>query len=407
MDLGLAGRTVLVTGGSSGVGLATVRALLDEGARVATCGRDPERLAKAAARLGAGPDRLFTGTCDVRDAAAVRHFTEAAAEQLRRRPRRTGQQRGPVPHEAPRRHEGRGLARRAGAEVRRSAQPLRPQPASYLRASDAAAVVNVNAVLAKQPETRLITTSAARAGILNLSKSLLRRTRRRGHPGQLRLPRPGRHRPVDPPPCGRGQRPDLRGVAGGARRRPGHRTGPPRPRRGGRVRDRHPALTARLLHHRNQHRRLRRSRPRHPLRSLPCVTTTGANSSSPTCGIPRHRHRLRHRVACTTCRSWRPSTADLRFVPVRHEATAVNAADAYGRARGFARLRPHLDRHRRGQRGGLADRGARVRDGRPARHRAGGVGVPGQRAGLHPRDQGPARHARARSPRTPLPSRPP
>ncbi|MGW4173505.1 SDR family oxidoreductase, partial [Streptomyces chartreusis] len=42
----------------------------------------------------------------------------------------------------------------------------------HLRASDAAAVVNVNAVLAKQPETRLITTSAARAGILNLSKSL-------------------------------------------------------------------------------------------------------------------------------------------------------------------------------------------------------------------------------------------
>jgi NAD(P)-dependent dehydrogenase (short-subunit alcohol dehydrogenase family) len=39
MDLGLTGRTVLVTGGSSGVGLATVRMLLDEGAQVATCGR--------------------------------------------------------------------------------------------------------------------------------------------------------------------------------------------------------------------------------------------------------------------------------------------------------------------------------------------------------------------------------
>ncbi len=42
----------------------------------------------------------------------------------------------------------------------------------YLAASDAASIVNINAVLAKQPETRLITTSAARAGILNLSKSL-------------------------------------------------------------------------------------------------------------------------------------------------------------------------------------------------------------------------------------------
>jgi NAD(P)-dependent dehydrogenase (short-subunit alcohol dehydrogenase family) len=42
----------------------------------------------------------------------------------------------------------------------------------YLAASEAASIVNINAVLAKQPEPRLITTSAARAGILNLSKSL-------------------------------------------------------------------------------------------------------------------------------------------------------------------------------------------------------------------------------------------
>ncbi|MFD9247940.1 SDR family NAD(P)-dependent oxidoreductase, partial [Streptomyces sp. NPDC059556] len=80
MDLGLADRTIVVTGGSSGVGLATVRALLDEGARVATCGRDADRLAKAAARLGAGRDRLLTGVCDVRDADAVDRFVRAAAD---------------------------------------------------------------------------------------------------------------------------------------------------------------------------------------------------------------------------------------------------------------------------------------------------------------------------------------
>lgn len=43
---------------------------------------------------------------------------------------------------------------------------------ALLRASPVASVVNINAVLAKQPEPRLITTSAARAGILNLSASL-------------------------------------------------------------------------------------------------------------------------------------------------------------------------------------------------------------------------------------------
>ncbi|RZK83426.1 MAG: SDR family oxidoreductase [Rhodococcus sp. (in: high G+C Gram-positive bacteria)] len=41
-----------------------------------------------------------------------------------------------------------------------------------LRKSDAASIVNISAVLARQPEPRLVTTSAARAGLLNLSKSL-------------------------------------------------------------------------------------------------------------------------------------------------------------------------------------------------------------------------------------------
>src|SRR5437867_3104385 len=74
MDLGLADRTYVVTGGSSGVGLATVRALLDEGANVAACGRDAERL------KGIGEhERLFTATCDVRDADAVHAFVQVAA----------------------------------------------------------------------------------------------------------------------------------------------------------------------------------------------------------------------------------------------------------------------------------------------------------------------------------------
>ncbi|MEV7128206.1 SDR family NAD(P)-dependent oxidoreductase [Streptomyces sp. NPDC093260] len=44
MDLGLAGKTALITGGSSGIGLAIGRTLRDEGAVVTVCGRDPGRL---------------------------------------------------------------------------------------------------------------------------------------------------------------------------------------------------------------------------------------------------------------------------------------------------------------------------------------------------------------------------
>jgi NAD(P)-dependent dehydrogenase (short-subunit alcohol dehydrogenase family) len=169
MDLGFAGRTVLVTGGSSGVGLATAGTLLDEGANVAICGRDAGRLAKAAGELG-HPGRLHVGVCDVRDPGAVQDLVDATAERF-------GGLDGLV------NNAGQSRMKRYAACTRDDWRDelelkfdgvLNPLQAALplLRASATAAVVNVNAVLAKEPSPRLVTTSAARAGILNLSKSL-------------------------------------------------------------------------------------------------------------------------------------------------------------------------------------------------------------------------------------------
>jgi 3-oxoacyl-[acyl-carrier protein] reductase len=52
MDLGLAGRVYLVTGGTSGLGLATAQALVADGARVVVSSRRPQAVSDAVALLG-------------------------------------------------------------------------------------------------------------------------------------------------------------------------------------------------------------------------------------------------------------------------------------------------------------------------------------------------------------------
>jgi len=53
MKIDLSGKTVLVTGGSSGIGEAIARRASEAGAKVAVMGRRPEPLEKAAGRIGA------------------------------------------------------------------------------------------------------------------------------------------------------------------------------------------------------------------------------------------------------------------------------------------------------------------------------------------------------------------
>ena len=75
---GLEGRSALVTGGGSGIGLACARRLAEDGATVTICGRDEARLRAAAQELGELDVRWIV--CDVTDEAQVRAAVAAAAE---------------------------------------------------------------------------------------------------------------------------------------------------------------------------------------------------------------------------------------------------------------------------------------------------------------------------------------
>jgi NAD(P)-dependent dehydrogenase (short-subunit alcohol dehydrogenase family) len=67
----LAERSIVVTGGGSGLGLSMAAGFLALGARVALVGRSAERLAAAAGRLDPSGARVLVAPADVRDPAAV------------------------------------------------------------------------------------------------------------------------------------------------------------------------------------------------------------------------------------------------------------------------------------------------------------------------------------------------
>src|ERR1019366_10747513 len=77
MDLELAGKTVLITGGTDGLGLALATQLAIEGAAVAVCGRDEERLRAAEGALQAVGGDVLVQRADVAQAADLEAFVAA------------------------------------------------------------------------------------------------------------------------------------------------------------------------------------------------------------------------------------------------------------------------------------------------------------------------------------------
>lgn len=84
MDLQLAGRRVVVTGGTKGIGRAVVETFLQEGAHVAFCARNADEVAAACAELaGRFPGvKVLGDKVDVSDHASLRAWVASAAARL-------------------------------------------------------------------------------------------------------------------------------------------------------------------------------------------------------------------------------------------------------------------------------------------------------------------------------------
>jgi len=171
MHFGYDGSVAVVTGGSSGIGLATVKTLLADGARVALCARNESRLEQVAdvLRRDFGEDRVLAHPLSVLDKAAVQSFATEVEQNWGRCDLLVN-------------NAGAGRQStfadtsdedwRAEYELKLFSQ-IHPIHAflPMLRAAKGA-IVAVNSLLAYQPEPHMVCTSSARAGVQNLLKSL-------------------------------------------------------------------------------------------------------------------------------------------------------------------------------------------------------------------------------------------
>jgi NAD(P)-dependent dehydrogenase (short-subunit alcohol dehydrogenase family) len=173
VDLGLAGRRAIVTGGSKGLGKAIAGELLAEGAAVTICSRNAGELEATAEELrkqAGGTASLVAMPCDVTVPDQVAAFTEAAVSAMGGLDILVNNAGGARPGQF-------GTLTdedwQADIEVKLFSQIRCTRAAlPHLRRSEAPRVININAVYARYPDPAFLASSVNRASCLSLAKAL-------------------------------------------------------------------------------------------------------------------------------------------------------------------------------------------------------------------------------------------
>jgi len=168
-----AGKVALVTGGGSGIGLATARELGHLGARVAICGRKADKIEAARAVLradGLADDAVLGGTCDIREPDQIAAFVGSVLAQFGRIDVLVNNAGGQFP--SPAEHlSARGWEAVIRNNLNGTFFMTREVAARAMIPQRSGRIVNITAMVARG-FPGMAHTGAARAGVENLTRTL-------------------------------------------------------------------------------------------------------------------------------------------------------------------------------------------------------------------------------------------